>query len=189
LEPPPKVSRAVTTTDPISEDAGVRDPATGADRGFRLTNRRGLAAARIWSPPLTNMNAYDNRPGNARVAHGITLRLNKFGWESLESEAHRDDETLDDLLSRAAAYLDAELPTRRAAMLAPRFRPRGRGMPREIRFEVSRDCWQRLESEARRQGVSLERLLEHAAMVYLADIDSGRVANRLLGDAGEGDPL
>jgi predicted DNA-binding ribbon-helix-helix protein len=135
------------------------------------------------------MNAYDNRPGNARVAHGITLRLNKFGWESLESEAHRDDETLDDLLSRAAAYLDAELPTRRAAMLAPRFRPRGRGMPREIRFEVSRDCWQRLESEARRQGVSLERLLEHAAMVYLADIDSGRVANRLLGDAGEGDPL
>jgi hypothetical protein len=131
------------------------------------------------------MNAYSNRPGDARVAHGITLRLNKFGWESLESEARRDGETLDDLLSRAAAYLDGELPTRRAAVLAPRFKPGGRRMPREIRFEVSRDCWQRLESEAGRQGVSLERLLEHAAMLYLADIDSGRIANRLLGDAGE----
>ena len=61
------------------------------------------------------------------MAHGITLRLNKFGWDSLESEARRDGETLDDLLSRAAAYLDAELPTRRAAVLAPSFKPRGRG--------------------------------------------------------------
>ena len=52
------------------------------------------------------------------MAHGITLRLNEFGWDSLESEARRDGETLDDLLLRAAAYLDAELPTRRAAVLA-----------------------------------------------------------------------
>jgi len=141
------------------------------------------------TPPLMDMDPSSNRPGDARVAHGITLRLNKFGWDSLESEARRDGETLDDLLSRAAAYLDAELPTRRAAVLAPSFKPRGRGAPREIWFEVSRDCWQRLESEAERQGVSLERLLEHAAMLYLADIESGRVANRLLGDAGEGDAL
>ena len=135
------------------------------------------------------MDAYSNRPRDARVAHRITLRLTKFGWESLESEARRDGETLDDLLSRAAGYLDAELPTRRAAVLAPRFKPRGRGVPREIRFEVSRDCWQRLESEAGRQGVSLQRLLEHAAMLYLADTDSGRVADRLLGDTGGGDAL
>jgi hypothetical protein len=135
------------------------------------------------------MDAYRNRPGDARVAHGITLRLNEFGWDSLESEARRDGETLDDLLSCAAAYLDAELPTRRAAVLAPSFKPRGREMPREIWFEVSRDCWQRLESEAGRQGVSLARLLEHAAMLYLADTDSGRVADRLLGDAREGDAL
>jgi hypothetical protein len=48
------------------------------------------------------------------VRHGITLRFDEFGWESLESEARRDGETVEDLLSRAAAYYDAERLTRRA---------------------------------------------------------------------------
>ena len=128
-----------------------------------------------------------NAPGNrldGRVRHRLTLRFDEFGWESLESEVRRDvGGTLDELLSRAAAYFDAERPTGRAATLAPGFKPGGRGMPREIRLEVNRDCWERLESEAGRQGVVLERLLEHAALLYLADIDSGRVADRVLGGA------
>ncbi len=117
----------------------------------------------------------------------FTLRFDEFGWQSLESVARRDRETLDDLLSRAAAYFDAERPASRAAMLAPGFKPGERGMEREIRLEVNRDCWKGLEDEAGRQGVPLERLLEHAALFYLADIDSGRVAERILGRAGGGD--
>jgi hypothetical protein len=133
------------------------------------------------------------------VNRGLTLRFDEFGWESLELEALRESTsdgedvsghalqrlTLDDLLSRAAAYFDAERPTRRAATLAPGFKPGGQGTPREIQLEVDRDCWERLESEAARQGVALERVLEHAALLYLADIDSGRVAHRGLGRAGD----
>jgi hypothetical protein len=115
----------------------------------------------------------------------LTLSFDEFGWESLESQARRDGKTLDELLSRAAAYLDAELPTRRAAILVPPFKPRGRGTPREVRPELGRECWERLEGEAERQGVALERLLEHAALLYLADIDSGRVADRVLDRAEE----
>ena len=133
---------------------------------------------------MTKPNARGKRPGGGRVRHQLTLRFDEFGWESLESEARRDGETLDDVLSRAAAYFDAERPAPRAALRAPAFKPNGRGTPREIRLEVNRDCWEGLESEARRQGVPLERLLEHAALLYLADIDSGRVANRVLGRAG-----
>ena len=37
-----------------------------------------------------------------------------------------------------------------------------------------------LKAEARRQGVSVEELLAHAALYYLADVDSGRAAHRVL---------
>lgn len=136
---------------------------------------------------MTKANPPSNRLGGGRVRRTLTLRFDEFGWQSLESVARRDRETLDDLLSHAAAYFDAERRTSRAAMLAPGFKPGGRGMEREIRLEVNRDCWKGLEDEAGRQGVPLERLLEHAALFYLADIDSGRVAERILGRAGVGD--
>ena len=119
----------------------------------------------------------------------LTLKFDEFGWESLESEARRNGETLDGLLSRAAAYFDAERPTRRAATLVPGFSPDGRGMPREVRLELAPDRWERLQSEAERQGIRLERLVEHAALLYLADLDSGRVAERIVDRArGEDEP-
>ena len=121
------------------------------------------------------------------MRHGLTLTFDEFGWESLESEARRNGETLDDLLSRAAAYFNADRSTRRAAMLVPAFEHGMRGTPCQVLLDVSRDCWKGLESAAGRLGVSLKRVLEHAALLYLADLDSGRVANRLLGRAAGGD--
>jgi hypothetical protein len=40
--------------------------------------------------------------------------------------------------------------------------------------------WQDLEEEAARKVVSLERLLEHAAMYLLGDLDSGRASESTL---------
>jgi hypothetical protein len=37
-----------------------------------------------------------------------------------------------------------------------------------------------LEQEAERQGLGLERLIEHAAIFFLADLDAGRVAERVI---------
>jgi hypothetical protein len=110
----------------------------------------------------------------------VTLAFDEFGWKSLESEARRNGETLEELLSRAAAYFDAERPTKRAATLVPGFSPDGRGTPRELRLELTPVRWEGLEREAGRQGVALERLLEHAALLYLADLDSGRLAESIL---------
>lgn len=126
------------------------------------------------------------------MRHELTLTFDEFGWQSLEAEVRRDGgETLDDLLSCAVAYLDAELPAGRAATHVPRFKPHSQGVERKVHPELSRDRWERLEREAERQGVALERLLEHAALLYLADIDSGRVAERILDraeDAGGDQP-
>jgi hypothetical protein len=39
--------------------------------------------------------------------------------------------------------------------------------------------WETLTAEAERQGVTVEELLVHAAMYYLSDLESGRVAARV----------
>jgi hypothetical protein len=47
---------------------------------------------------------------------------------------------------------------------------------------LSEFAYSGLLAEAERQGVPLEELLQHAAMYYLADLDSGRLAARVLRD-------
>jgi len=39
--------------------------------------------------------------------------------------------------------------------------------------------WSRLEDEASRQGVSVEELVAHAVLYFLADLDSNRIARRV----------
>jgi len=45
-----------------------------------------------------------------------------------------------------------------------------------VTIELDDFGWRSLSEEAERQGVDLEALIEHAAMYYLADVDSGRAA-------------
>jgi hypothetical protein len=52
----------------------------------------------------------------------------------------------------------------------------------ELSFDV--ELWRALNEEARRQGVSASRLVGHAALYYAAELDAGRIAQRIL-DAAE----
>lgn len=53
-----------------------------------------------------------------------------------------------------------------------------------IDFELSLDdsLWGTLEREAQAQGVSVSQLIEHATLYYAAELDAGRVAQRILGE-------
>jgi hypothetical protein len=55
-------------------------------------------------------------------------------------------------------------------------------------LEVASDLWSDLEQEALRQGVTVEQMAEHAAFYFAAELDAGRVTQRILDDleAGEG---
>jgi hypothetical protein len=50
---------------------------------------------------------------------------------------------------------------------------------RVLSLELENGILQRLQQEAERQGISLESLCEHAALLYLADLDAGKVAERI----------
>jgi hypothetical protein len=58
-----------------------------------------------------------------------------------------------------------------------------------IELELDAGLWREFEQEAERQGVSVEQLAEHAAFYFAAELDAGRLTQRILDDldSGEGD--
>jgi len=58
-----------------------------------------------------------------------------------------------------------------------------------IELELDAGLWREFEQEAERQGVRVEQLAEHAAFYFTAELDAGRVTQRILDDleSAEGD--
>jgi hypothetical protein len=108
------------------------------------------------------------------LKRALTLAFGHFGWRSLAAEARRERRSLEELLSAAAGYFHSELGSGRAALLVPRAGRQPQGPGSTIELELPAPVWRELEAESARQRVPLERLLEHAALCYLAAVDSGR---------------
>lgn len=50
----------------------------------------------------------------------------------------------------------------------------------EIELEIEDSLWREVRAEAARQRVSVTQLLEHAALYYAAELDAGRLTERIL---------
>ena len=119
------------------------------------------------------------------VALEISITFDEFGWSVLEGEARAEGLELDRLVSLACAYYKSELATERTATLVPRFdQSAAERETRLLELELDAQSLRLLEQEAEDQELELERLIEHAAIFYLADLDAGRVAERVIGPAG-----
>ena len=57
-----------------------------------------------------------------------------------------------------------------------------RGGETELELEVDESLWGEMEREAVRQDVTVTQLLEHAVLHYAAELDAGRLTERILGD-------
>lgn len=57
-----------------------------------------------------------------------------------------------------------------------------------VELEVSSDLWAGFEEEAARQDVTVDQLAEHAAFYFAAELEAGRITQRILEDpeSGEG---
>jgi hypothetical protein len=115
------------------------------------------------------------------VGVDVSLRFDEFGWTELEEHAHAEGLALERLLALACTYYVSELPTGRTATRAPRFgQPATERETRTLALELDRETQGALEQEAERDGLGIERLIEHAAIFFLADLDAGRVAERII---------
>lgn len=115
--------------------------------------------------------------GRIGLKRTITLGLERFGRDTLDDQASRYALSSDELVSRAARYYAGDRGAARAARRVPRFR-REHGAPGglELVLDLDAEVWEALDEESERQGVALERVLEHAVLYLVADLDSGRVA-------------
>ena len=110
----------------------------------------------------------------------LPLTLSPFGWASLEARAGADGFDLDQVIEQACAHYASELGTGRLATQVPMFGPaQPKGRVRIVSLELDQACAELLGDEARRRGVSPERVVRHATLLYLADLDAGRIADRV----------
>jgi hypothetical protein len=104
----------------------------------------------------------------------IPLPVTGFGLELLEARAARCGIPLATFMQRAAeryvAEPDRTAPSRRVPRL---MKERGApaGQP-SVEVELGPELWTALEQEADAQGVSLELIVAHAAMLLAAEPDS-----------------
>jgi hypothetical protein len=52
----------------------------------------------------------------------------------------------------------------------------------EMRVSIDEGLWHSLEREAVSQGISPQRMVEHAAFYFAAEVDAGRITQRILAD-------
>lgn len=115
--------------------------------------------------------------------HSLVLAFDDFGWQALEDEARAEGWELGELLAIACRYYVRELDRDgRVELSAPDWKPPERGSVRELELDLPDESWRTLDREADLQGISLERLVAHAALLFLADADRGRAVRRLAED-------
>ncbi len=122
------------------------------------------------------------RDENAGKQH-VTVSLSQLAFEALKGE---EAETVAEVAVRAESALRCYLgdkDTDRPAWPYPDFL-RGTETQRDLQveFEVEEGLWRDFEAEAAAQGISVEQLAEHAAFYFAAELNAGRVTERILED-------
>ena len=116
------------------------------------------------------------------MTRSVTLELTAFGRESVEDEASRQGVAVETVLRHAVLHFIAEADSDRLAPRFPRFARTAAAGGELVEVEVDLDDeeWATLDRAASDAGVPVGRLLTHATMLYLGDLDAGIVAERLL---------
>jgi hypothetical protein len=118
------------------------------------------------------------------MTKSMTLRLDSFGRQALSECAAEQRDSASAVVRMASLYYLADRDGGRAAWRVPRFT---RPPPATDGFDVDLDddTFAALRQEARDQSVEPAQLAEHALMYYLADLDAGRIAERVGGAVDE----
>jgi hypothetical protein len=120
----------------------------------------------------------------------LKLRLSAFGRESIGAFAEQHHLSLDEVVRGATLYYISLSDAARDGMaLQPPpspspLDPHPNGQL-EVTLDVNASELRKLETECERHGVPLTRLVEHAVILFLADLDSGVAMLRLVERARE----
>jgi hypothetical protein len=117
------------------------------------------------------------------MRRSLKLALDEFGRATLEGEAARYHVSPGELVGTAVEYFLGDRNSGRSSLKVPRFARNTTAPELDVEIDLDGRTWDEAESEAARQRVPLERLLEHASMYLVADLDSGEVAERIAAES------
>jgi hypothetical protein len=116
----------------------------------------------------------------------MTLTLGDFAAEALQEQATANALAPEEFVALAARYYLSELSKQRAATKLPTLLgPASDGGATRLAVDLPSASCDELEAVAEREGTSMERLLQHAVLLLIADLDSGQVATRFVQPPGE----
>jgi predicted DNA-binding ribbon-helix-helix protein len=112
------------------------------------------------------------------MTRDVTLHLDEFGQRAFKRLTPLRNGSAAAAVRTACLYYLADRESERSAWRTPRFAP---APPPGSALQIALDdtTWDALAEEAQNQGVTVEQLVLHAVMYFLADLDSGRLAGRL----------
>jgi hypothetical protein len=120
----------------------------------------------------------------AEARRVLSVRLGSFGWRAVEKAAGACGSSTEELVADACIHLLAEADKGRPAASVPSL-PAPMGEQRELEVSLPTASWESLEAEAEHQAVELERLIVHAVLLHISDMDTGRATGAILDDLTE----
>jgi hypothetical protein len=108
----------------------------------------------------------------------VTLRLGPFGKAALERLAQDNNGSSARALQAAALYYLGDRDSGRPAWRVPDV-PSPEDDQDVLSVELDDETWTALSEEADGQGVTPDLLALHALLYFVADVDSGRLGDRL----------
>jgi hypothetical protein len=114
------------------------------------------------------------------MKRSVTVKLGALAIDALGGKRGRPPASEE--LTRAIHFYLNDTNRPGAGWTYPRFLRDRNAVGIEFDLSLEDSLWIALEAEARAQGISMAQLLEHAALYYAAEVDAGRVAERILGD-------
>jgi hypothetical protein len=122
------------------------------------------------------------------AVRSVTVGLGAFALEALVGEADREPGYAPAQMVRAVqCYLndrDAERPGWR---YPPFLRDQEVATGERLRLSIDDDLWSEFEAEAEGQGVTVGQLADHAALYFAAELNAGRITERILDELGDVD--
>jgi cobalamin biosynthesis protein CbiG len=115
------------------------------------------------------------------MTKSMMLRLDSFGRQALTDFTEERHDSAGAALRTASLYYLADRDSGRPAWQVPKFLHSSPETGTELKIDVDDETWAALDRAAREQGIDPERLAEHALLYYLADLDGGKLAERVGG--------
>jgi hypothetical protein len=137
--------------------------------------------AKMQAPTATTTTTRAPSRDRGRPRRSVPVGLSRLAFDGLTGDGG-SEEAPARLQSAVRCYL-GDRGADQAAWPYPAFlrgsRPQ---IDVELELDVKDDLWRSFEAEADRQDISSQQLLEHAAFYFAAELDAGRITQRILDD-------